>query len=148
MAEGKLDGKQLGAYRIVHEIGRGAMATVYRALDTALERVVAIKILHDSFCNDEEFLQRFSREAKISAQLDHPNIVHIYSVGREDGINYFAMQYIDGGSLYEADKPLGDGGKGATSRKRRISRAETTRHYPEDRNRPRGDHQGRQTRLQ
>jgi len=83
----------LGKYRLEQEIGRGAMAVVYRATDTALNRQVALKVLPTYFSHDPEFVRRFQREARVAAGLSHPGIVQIYDVGEApDGTLYIAMQ--------------------------------------------------------
>ncbi len=90
---------RLGPYRLEEEIGRGAMAIVYKALDTSLERTVAVKVLLPVYENDADVKRRFLQEAKIAAALEHPNIVPIYTVGEEDGFCFFAMKWIEGTSL-------------------------------------------------
>lgn len=86
-------------YELVERIGFGGMAEVYKARCRVLKRWVAVKILKDEFVNDEEFLERFEREAFAAGSLNHPNIVSIYDVGREDNIHYIVMEYIDGITL-------------------------------------------------
>src|SRR5687768_17274330 len=71
-------GTMVGAYRIVKMVGRGGMATVYEALDTRLDRAVALKVLPPEFLHDRSFAMRFEQEARIIARLEHPNIVPIY----------------------------------------------------------------------
>ncbi|HEY8420458.1 MAG TPA: Stk1 family PASTA domain-containing Ser/Thr kinase [Thermoclostridium sp.] len=88
-------------YELVEKIGSGGMADVYKAKCRVLKRWVAVKILKDEFVNDEEFLERFEREAYAAASLSHPNIVSIYDVGREGNIHYIVMEYIDGITLKE-----------------------------------------------
>jgi serine/threonine protein kinase len=95
-----LIGKQLGRYTIQEEIGRGGMARVYRAQDTQLKRIVAIKVLLPQLAIDPEFAQRFEREAVTAANLRHPNIVTIYDVGEQDGLRYIAMEYVRGHTLH------------------------------------------------
>ena len=90
-----------GRYRIVRKIGAGGMANVYLAEDQELGRRVAIKILNDRHANDDQFVERFRREAKNAAALTHPNIVSIYDRGEADGGYYIAMEYLDGRSLKE-----------------------------------------------
>jgi len=91
-----------GRYRIVRRLGSGGMANVYLAEDQELGRRVAIKILNDRHAGDEQFVERFRREAKNAAGLSHPNIVSIYDRGEEmDGRYYIAMEYLDGRSLKE-----------------------------------------------
>jgi serine/threonine protein kinase len=86
-------------YEIIEELGRGGMALVYRARDRHLEREVAIKVLPFSLAFDAEFVERFQREARTAAQLEHPNIIPIYRVGRSGRVIYFVMKYLRGGSL-------------------------------------------------
>src|SRR3954463_10098077 len=98
-----------GRYRIVRKLGTGGMANVYLAEDEVLGRRVAIKILNDRHAGDEQFVERFRREAKNAASLSHPNIVSIYDRGEAEGTYYIAMEYLDGRSLKEvidADAPL------------------------------------------
>ena len=86
-------------YEIVEELGRGGMALVFRARDRSLEREVAIKVLPFSLAFDAEFVERFQREARTAAQLEHPNIIPIYRVGRAGRVIYFVMKYLRGGAL-------------------------------------------------
>ncbi|MBI9051834.1 MAG: protein kinase [Anaerolineaceae bacterium] len=97
--EDALVGQTLGGYRLVDRLGQGGMATVYKAYEPALDRFVAIKVLPQFFANDPGFTSRFRREAKAVAQLNHPNIVPIYSFGESSGITYIAMQYVEGDTL-------------------------------------------------
>jgi serine/threonine-protein kinase len=90
-----------GRYRIVRKLGSGGMADVYLAEDEELGRRIAIKILNDRHANDEQFVERFRREAKNAASLSHPNIVSIYDRGEAEGTYYIAMEYLDGRSLKE-----------------------------------------------
>jgi serine/threonine protein kinase len=86
-------------YEIIEELGRGGMAMVYRARDRQLEREVAVKVLPFSLAFDTEFVERFQREARTAAQLEHPNIISIYRVGRSGRVIYFVMKFLRGGSL-------------------------------------------------
>ncbi len=95
-------GKQIGQYTIQSLIKKGGMAYVYYAIDQALERPVALKILFKNLTQDQTFIERFRREARAVAKLRHPNIVQIYTTGETpDGEYYIAMEYISGGSLRE-----------------------------------------------
>ncbi|MBI5955741.1 MAG: serine/threonine protein kinase, partial [Chloroflexi bacterium] len=94
-----LTGKTLGPYRIIEQLGRGGMATVYKAYEPSLDRYVALKILASFYAEDEAFRSRFKREATAIAKLEHPNILPIYSFGEEMGISYIAMKYVPGGTL-------------------------------------------------
>src|ERR671924_470338 len=98
-----------GRYRILKRIGSGGMANVYLAEDEVLGRRVAIKILNERHAGDEQFVERFRREAKSAAGLSHPNIVSIYDRGEAEGTYYIAMEYLDGRSVKEQivrDGPL------------------------------------------
>src|ERR1043166_4099630 len=88
-------------YRVVRKLGAGGMANVYLAEDQELGRRVAIKILNDRHANDEQFVERFRREAKNAAGLSHPNIVSIFDRGQAESTYYIAMEYLDGRSLKE-----------------------------------------------
>ena len=90
-----------GRYRIIRKLGAGGMANVYLAEDQELGRRVAIKILNDRHANDDQFVERFRREAKNAAGLSHPNIVSIYDRGEAEGTYYIAMEFLDGRSLKE-----------------------------------------------
>lgn len=94
-------GQRLGPYEITAEIGRGGMGYVYRAMQPSLGRTVAVKTLLPHLVADEEFIERFLREARAIAKLSHPGIVTIYDVGEEDGVYYFAMEYLSGLTLDE-----------------------------------------------
>jgi hypothetical protein len=86
-------------YELEDRIGHGGMATVYRAHDLKLDREVAIKLLADNFAGDEEVRRRFSREARLAARLEHPNVVQVYDVGEEDQRPYIVMEYVEGGTV-------------------------------------------------
>ncbi len=91
-----------GRYVVERLLGSGGMAQVYLAHDEVLDRHVALKILGDQYAEDEEFVERFKREARSAASLSHPNIVSVYDQGRsEDGAYYIAMEYVPGGTLKE-----------------------------------------------
>ncbi len=86
-------------YRIIEQIGEGGFAVVYRAIDTTLEREVAIKVLDAALVKDQSFLERFRREAKTIANLHHPNIIAIHEIGEDQGRHFIAMPYIAGSTL-------------------------------------------------
>jgi serine/threonine-protein kinase len=90
---------KIGRYEVKSELGRGGMATVYRAYDPSFDREVAIKVLPREMLHDPQFRGRFDRELKIVAGLEHPAIVPVYDVGEEDGQPYFVMRFMTGGSL-------------------------------------------------
>jgi serine/threonine protein kinase len=89
-------GSRVAGYRLDEQIGQGGMAVVYRAHDPRLERRVALKILAPELARDEEFRQRFIRESRAAAAVDHPNIIPIYEAGEADGILFIAMRFVDG----------------------------------------------------
>jgi serine/threonine protein kinase len=90
-----------GRYKVVRKLGTGGMANVYLAEDQELGRRVAIKMLDDRHAQDEQFVERFRREAKNVAGLSHPNIVSIYDRGEAEGTYYIAMEYLEGRTLNE-----------------------------------------------
>jgi serine/threonine-protein kinase len=94
-------GTRLGVYDIVGALGRGGMGEVYRAIDTRLERPVALKILSAELGRDPERLTRFEREARLASSLNHPNIVVIYDIGHDQGVHYIAMEFVEGETLFD-----------------------------------------------
>jgi len=94
-----LAGENVGPYRILAQLGQGGMATVFKAYHAALDRHVAIKVLHPAFKEDPQFLQRFHREAKVVAKLEHPNIIPIYDFSEHKGQPYLVLKYIEGETL-------------------------------------------------
>ena len=94
----------IGRYEIKKELGRGGMATVYRAFDPSFDRDVAIKVLPRELLHNPQFSDRFQREVKTIAQLEHPAIVAVYDVGEHEGIPFFVMRYMPGGSLSDMIK--------------------------------------------
>ncbi|MGB2602604.1 MAG: protein kinase [Candidatus Sulfotelmatobacter sp.] len=95
------NGTRLGPYEIVAPLGAGGMGEVYRARDTRLDRIVALKILPPHFSDDATRRQRFEREAKVISSLNHPNICTLHDVGRQDGVDFIVMEYVEGESLGE-----------------------------------------------
>ena len=104
-------------YELRDRLGHGGMATVYGARDLKLDREVAIKLLADNFAGDDEVRRRFSREARLAAKLDHPNIVQVFDVGEDDGRPYIVMEQVEGGTL----------GDRLNGRRRSVARAEALR---------------------
>ena len=94
-------------YEIIKSIGEGGMANVYLAIDTILERQVAVKILRGDLSDDEKFIRRFQREAKSASSLRHPNIVEMYDVGEDDGKYFIVMEYVNGKTLKSLIKKRG-----------------------------------------
>ncbi len=92
-------GTRLGPYEILAQIGAGGMGEVYKAADTRLNRTVAIKVLPPRFSENEEMKQRFEREAKTIAALNHPNICTLFDVGRQDGTDFLVMEHLEGETL-------------------------------------------------
>lgn len=102
-----LIGRQFGRYEIQQEIGKGGMARVYLALDTRLQRPVALKVMAPQLTLDDDFVRRFEREARLSAGLNHPGIVTVYDSDEQDGLLYIVMEFIDGRSLHSVLKDHG-----------------------------------------
>ncbi len=95
-------GENVGPYRIIEQLGQGGMATVFKAYHAALDRYVALKVLHPAFLEDPNFLARFQREARVVAKLDHPNIVPIFDYAEHGGRPYLVMKFIEGATLKAA----------------------------------------------
>src|SRR6202011_3299641 len=97
----------IGRYVVLGEVGAGGFATVYRAWDPALEREVAIKVLHPHIAREAAIRERFVREGRALARVDHPDVVQAYDTGEADGRVYLAMEYVPGRSLAEVyrDRP-------------------------------------------
>src|ERR1700746_429418 len=96
---GLTSGTKLGPYEIVAPLGAGGMGEVYRARDTRLDRIVAIKVLPKHLADRPELRERFEREARTLAGLSHPHICTLYEVGRQDGVAFLAMEYVEGETL-------------------------------------------------
>jgi len=92
-------GESVGAYRIIEQLGQGGMATVFKAFHAALDRYVAIKVLHPAFKEDASFLARFQREARVVAKLEQANIVPVYDFAEHNGAPYLVMKFIEGETL-------------------------------------------------
>ncbi len=94
-----LQGKVLGQFEIMEEIGRGGMASVYRARQLTMNRIVAVKVLPQHLLHDPGFYERFEREVDVISHLEHPHILPIYDYGQTDNVPFIAMRYLGGGSL-------------------------------------------------
>ena len=92
-------GTRLGPYEITAEVGAGGMGEVYKARDTRLDRVVAVKVLPPDFARNTAARQRFDREARIIASLNHPHICALFDVGHSEGTDFLVMEYLDGETL-------------------------------------------------
>jgi serine/threonine protein kinase len=94
-----LTGKRLGPYEILSAIGAGGMGEVYRAKDSRLNRIVAIKVLSSHLADSSELKERFEREARTIASLNHPHICTLHDIGHQDGTDYLVMEYLEGETL-------------------------------------------------
>ena len=92
-------GTRLGPYEILAAVGAGGMGEVYKACDTRLNRIVAIKVLLPHFTSEPDSKHRFDREARAIAALSHPHICSIFDVGHQDGTGFLVMEYLDGETL-------------------------------------------------
>ena len=101
------DGQTLGDFEILGRLGQGGMGAVYQARQTSLDRIVALKTLQASLAGDPEYIARFRREAKAAAGLNHPNLVQVYAAGENDGLHWFAMEYVEGESAQDRLKRKG-----------------------------------------
>ncbi len=99
MAMPELLGSTLGPYQILEQIGLGGMATVYKAYQPGMNRLVALKVLPEHYARDPRFVKRFEREAQVVAKLEHRNIIPIYDYGSHDNITYLAMRYLQAGTV-------------------------------------------------
>ena len=97
--ESLLEGSRLGRYRVIEQIGRGGMATVFRAHDPEHDRHVAIKVVPSYHPDDRAFVERFGQEASAVFALDHPNIIKSYDFGEDKDFSYIVMEYVTGGTL-------------------------------------------------
>ncbi|NDQ55461.1 MAG: serine/threonine protein kinase [Acidipila sp.] len=92
-------GTRFGPYEIISAAGVGGMGEVYRAKDTRLDRIVAVKVLPSELANDPEKRQRFEREARSISTLSHPHICTLHDIGQQDGVDYLVLEYLEGETL-------------------------------------------------
>nr|BBJ54301.1 hypothetical protein SAVMC3_69300 [Streptomyces avermitilis] len=104
-----------GRYRVDARIAVGGMATVYRAVDTRLDRVLALKVMHPTLAADGSFVERFIREAKSVARLAHPNVVQVFDQGADGSYVYLAMEYVAGCTLRDVLRDRGRCSRGPRS---------------------------------
>lgn len=93
--------QQIPGFQVLSKLGQGAMAVVFKAKQLSLDRIVAIKVLPKRLSENPEFVERFYREGRAAARLNHPHIVQAYDVGESSGYHYFVMEYIDGQTVYD-----------------------------------------------
>ncbi len=101
-ADEERKGQAISGYKVLEKLGAGAMATVFKARQLSLDRLVAIKILPRKFSGNKQFIERFYAEGRVAAQLNHPNIVQAYDVGQSGEFHYFVMEYVEGGTVHDA----------------------------------------------
>src|SRR3954471_2958745 len=118
-------------YRLDEKIGSGGMSSVYRAFDPTLERWVAIKLMHRDISSDPDQLERFRREARTVARLNHPHVVTVIDAGEDDGNPYIVFEYVEGETLKDRIRRLGRlPGPGAVAYPVDIARALEGAHSP------------------
>ncbi|HYE60556.1 MAG TPA: serine/threonine-protein kinase [Phycisphaerales bacterium] len=101
LAEGERSGQKIPGYKVMSKLGAGAMATVFKAKQLSLDRMVAIKLLPKKYSSNPQFIERFYAEGRAAAQLNHPNIVQAYDVGKAGEYHYFVMEYVEGSTVYD-----------------------------------------------
>ena len=99
--EAERSGQKIPGYKIMGKLGAGAMATVFKARQLSLDRTVAIKVLPRKFSANQQFIERFYAEGRAAAQLNHPNIVQAFDVGKAGDYHYFVMEFVDGRTVYD-----------------------------------------------
>ena len=102
-----LVGQNLGQFQVIEELGKGGMATVYKAYQPSLQRYVAIKVLSPTLAEDLDLVKRFLREARSAAALQHPNVMVVHDVSSEGNIHYIVSEYLDGSTLAQLLKEGG-----------------------------------------
>ena len=94
-------GQTVSHFRVLEKLGEGGMGVVYKARDTHLDRFVALKVLPPEKVAEPERKRRFVQEAKAASALNHPNIVHVYDIDQANGVDFIAMEYVEGKTLDE-----------------------------------------------
>ena len=101
LTESKNAAQQIPGYKVLGKLGAGAMAVVYKAVQVSLDRIVAIKVLPNKFAEKKDYVDRFYKEGRIAAKLNHNNIVQAIDVGEANGLYYFVMEYVEGKTIYD-----------------------------------------------
>jgi serine/threonine-protein kinase len=101
VAQAERSGQKIPGFKILAKLGAGAMATVFKGKQLSLDRMVAIKVLPRKFSSNPQFIERFYAEGRAAAQLNHPNIVQAYDVGKAGDYHYFVMEFVDGSTVYD-----------------------------------------------
>ncbi len=101
MAQAEKSGQKIPGYKVLGKLGAGAMASVFKAKQLSLDRIVAIKVLPRKFTGNPQFIERFYAEGRAAAQLNHPNIVQAYDVGKAGDYHYFVMEYVEGTTVFD-----------------------------------------------
>ena len=122
-----VSGAHLGPFEVLEPLGAGGMGEVYRARDSRLGRIVAVKVLRSDLAADPDRIERFEREARAASALNHPNIVTIYDVGVEEGMSYIAMESVDGSALRESRRPRKAASHSDRRQRRRADRGRARR---------------------
>ncbi len=117
-------GERFGDFEIIEVAGRGGMGVVYRARQITLERVVALKVISPEIADAPDFTDRFRRESRLAASIDHPHVVSIFGAGELEGRAYISMQWVDGTSL---DQLVSGGIRSPRSERARSSRSSPRR---------------------
>jgi serine/threonine-protein kinase len=100
-AQAEKSGQKIPGFKVIEKLGAGAMATVFKAKQISLDRMVAIKVLPKKFTSNKQFIERFYAEGRAAASLNHPNIVQAYDVGKAGEYHYFVMEFVDGTTVYD-----------------------------------------------
>ncbi|MDI1290421.1 MAG: serine/threonine-protein kinase [bacterium] len=101
VVQAERSGQKIPGYKVIDKLGAGAMATVFKAKQLSLDRLVAIKVLPRKFSSNPQFIERFYAEGRAAAQLNHPNIVQAYDVGKAGDYHYFVMEYVEGQTVFD-----------------------------------------------